>query len=218
MVYILNSFISYFQNVSVTGVWPTLGPVSGGTILSISGRFLNVGSYVSAHLDDLECAINKTQSSSHRLVCITPRATHLLSSGIESAKDPMKIKTLTVTVDGAKRHLAMPFEYTADPVILELKPLRSPWSGGRLLTVHGTHLNAIQAPRITVLFHDRELNSSGCRVLTPSQMECPSPTVDMKAMRDLHREHRSVSIYDSQAPRTSHKVSRFVLFIIEIYI
>ncbi|XP_045114407.1 plexin-B-like isoform X2 [Portunus trituberculatus] len=200
-----------YTNVSVTGVWPTRGPVSGGTVLSISGRFLNVGSHVSAELDHLPCIVNKTQSSSHRLVCVTSRASGLTESGKEGEGLPATVKTLTVTVDGARRTLASPFIYTPDPKILELKPRHTPWSGGRLLTVHGTQLDAIQSPRITVLLHDHVLNSSMCRVLSHDQMECPSPCVNRAVLLAMLRERRGApeAVPEPRAAaRTSHKVSR----------
>ncbi|XP_063883556.1 LOW QUALITY PROTEIN: plexin-B-like [Scylla paramamosain] len=197
-----------YTNVSVTGVWPTRGPVSGGTVLSISGRFLNVGSHVSAELDDLPCVVNKTQSSSHRLVCVTSRASGSWEGGKEGEGLPATVRMLTVMVDGARRSLASPFVFTPDPRVLELKPLRSPWSGGRLVTVHGTHLDAIQAPRITVNLFERVLNSSACRVLSADQMECPSPPLDrdavlaiLEAQDNLRRRRRSRS-------RRSHKIQR----------
>ncbi|XP_066956195.1 plexin-B-like isoform X2 [Macrobrachium rosenbergii] len=203
-----------YTNVSVTEVWPKKGPVSGGTVLSISGHYLNVGSHVSASLDGLPCVVNKTQSSSHRLVCITSRASSLvLTNGDkESSNLPLTVHQLKVTVDSASRVLETPFTYTPDPKVLELKPLRSPWSGGRLLTVHGTHLDAIQAPKITVLLHDRILNSSECRVLAPGQMECPSPPVDRYVLFAILRERRhaippEAHVATAEA-RTSHKVSR----------
>ncbi|XP_042221398.1 plexin-B-like, partial [Homarus americanus] len=211
-----------YTNVTVTDVWPRHGPVSGGTVLSISGRFLNVGSHVSATLDDLPCIVNKTQSSSHRLVCVTSRATASGDSSDEGDGPLRIVRKLTVTVDSAERYLASPFTYKPDPRVLELKPRRSPWSGGRMLTVHGTQLDAIQAPRITVLLQDRILNSSGCRVLGPDQMECPSPPVDRKALLALLRERRDAHDDDDDRrdahdddddnpraeARVSHKVSR----------
>ncbi|XP_071548582.1 plexin-B-like isoform X2 [Panulirus ornatus] len=200
-----------YTNVSVTGVWPTHGPASGGTVLSISGRFLNVGSHVSAKLDDLPCSVNKTQSSSHRLVCVTSRAPVSGDDSKEGDSLPWTVRTLTVTVDGARRTLASPFTYTPDPRVLELKPRQSPWSGGRMLTVHGTQLDAVQAPRITVLLHDQIINSSACRVLGPDQMECPSPTVDRSALQAMLRERRDApeAILNPRAQaRVSHKVSR----------
>ncbi|XP_042222495.1 plexin-B-like isoform X2 [Homarus americanus] len=197
-----------YTNVTVTGVWPTHGPVSGGTVLSISGRFLNVGSHVSAKLDDLPCVVNKTQSSSHRLVCVTSRASASEDGSKEGESVPRVVRTLTVTVDGAHRTLASPFTYTPDPRILELKPLRSPWGGGRLVTVHGTHLDAIQAPRITVNLFERVLNSSACRVLSIDQMECPSPPLDRDAVLAILEAHDSVRRRRRSRNRRSHKAQR----------
>ncbi|XP_076035062.1 plexin-B-like isoform X2 [Oratosquilla oratoria] len=214
-----------YTNISVTSVTPLLGPMSGGTILSIEGRFLNVGSHVSATLDNLPCVINKTQSSSHRLVCITSRAT--LASPVVGAAGGgaeggaaggigLVVRKLKVTVDGAKRSLPSPFTYTPDPTILELKPLKSPWRGGRLLTVHGTNLDAIQAPRMMVMYHDVVLNTTACKVLYRTQMECPSPPVDRETLLALLRNRREAVVDSGELLRTSrdarvkssHKVSR----------
>lgn len=196
------------QNVSVTSVRPTHGPVSGGTVLSISGSFLNIGSNVVATLDDLPCIVNRTQSSSHCLVCVTSRGT-LVAVGVgdeDGETLPRRIRKLKVTVDGAERTLRDPFTYLPDPRILELKPRRSPWSGGRLVTVHGTHLNAVQAPLITVLFQDHILNSSACTVLSADQMECPSPPVDRAVLHALRRERRNIGD-PPYVPLPSHRRS-----------
>ncbi|XP_063589577.1 plexin-B-like isoform X3 [Penaeus indicus] len=193
-----------YTNVSVTGVWPPRGPVSGGTVLSVSGRFLNVGSHVAATLDNLPCVVNKTQSSSHRLVCTTSRA----SGAHEGGEAPVAVRTLVVTVDGARRSLATPYTYTPDPQVFELKPLRSPWGGGRLVTVHGSNLDAIQAPRITVNLFEKVLNSSACRVLSPGQMECPSPPLDRDAVLAILEAHDSLRRRRRSRSRRSHKAQR----------
>ena len=197
--------------MSVSGVWPSKGPVSGGTVLSVTGRFLNVGSHVSAYLDALPCHVNKTQSSSHRLVCVTSR--DMAEAIAKDHPNGRTVDRLLVKVDGAARVLPTPFTYTPDPKVHELKPLKSPWSGGRMMTVHGTNLDAIQAPRMTVLLQERVLNSSSCRVLGPGQMECPSPPVDRQALMALLRERRHIDneVLSPQA-RVSHKVSRYVLY------
>lgn len=53
-------------------------------------------------------------------------------------------------IDGANRTLFKPYVYKQDPTILEIKPLRSFVSGGRMITVHGTNLNIIQKPEMIV--------------------------------------------------------------------
>jgi plexin A len=81
-----------------------------------------------------------TQASSSRITCITSK-----SNG------PKQIKKLTLTIDGANRTLdGNCFNYTLDPTILEIKPLKSFMSGGRMITVHGTNLDTILKPEMVV--------------------------------------------------------------------
>lgn len=103
-----------------------------------------MGSSVSAFLDELPCLVNSSHASGTRLLCTTSR-----TSG------PRTVAQLTVTIDNAKRVLAKnPFSYTKDPTIMEVKPLRSFASGGRLLSVHGTNLDSIQKPQMAVYMDD----------------------------------------------------------------
>ena len=122
--------------------------MSGGTLLSISGQFPTRGTQISISLDNIACQVNKTLSSSQRLVCVTGAY-----EGPLRGQRSHRVSTLTVHVDNAVRNYREePFTYTPDPRVLELKPLRSPYSGGRVITVHGSHLDAIQVPKITGLF------------------------------------------------------------------
>lgn len=66
------------------------------------------------------------------------------------ANIPRSIKKLILVIDGANRTLSSPFVYKQDPSILEIKPLKSFISGGRMITVHGTNLNIIQKPEMIV--------------------------------------------------------------------
>lgn len=192
------------QNVTLTSIWPSRGPMSGGTIVSISGHFLNVGTNITATLDDLTCSVNKTQSSSQRLVCVTSRAGP--SAALTSKAHAQRIiQTLRVTIDDAVRVLPQPFIFTPDPKVLELKPLTSPWSGGRIITVHGSYLDAVQSPQITVLFHERILNSSTCKVVSPALMECPSPPVKRDIVIDLLRDRRS-SLGEEEQPKLTRRL------------
>jgi plexin A len=133
--------------VQLEGVSPSIGPHSGGTQLAITGQFLNIGSKISAFLDELPCFVNATQASSSRLMCIT-----------SPAPSSRPVQTLTLMIDGANRTLSNnPFSYKQDPTILEIKPLKSFVSGGRMITVHGTNLNTIQKPEM-IVYSDSERN------------------------------------------------------------
>lgn len=189
-----------YKDVRLEGLLPAQGPQSGGTQLSILGRYLNIGSSITAYLDDYECAINVTQASSTRLTCVTSAARH-----------PDRIRVLTLSIDGANRtfncqptpvtltlgqqqrrkngnavasaasNVCSIYNYTSDPRIMQIKPLKSFSSGGRMLTVHGTNLDAIQKPEIEVYDEDMiRVNKSTCSVINSNQMECPSPAVNAK--------------------------------------
>ncbi|XP_059620883.1 plexin-B [Phlebotomus argentipes] len=170
----------HYKDIQLLGLTPTIGPQSGGTKLSIIGKYLNIGSSIMAYLDDYVCEINITQASSSRLTCVT-----------SAARGQDHIKTLTLVIDGANRTLACRsnrnydevcsvFNYTQDPRIMQIKPLKSFVSGGRMVTVHGTNLDAIQKPEIEVYANDERVNKSTCFVISPHQIECPSPAVNGK--------------------------------------
>lgn len=209
----------HFKDVQLTGLYPTVGPKSGGTQLSLLGKYLNIGSSIRAFLDEYECHINVTQASSSRLSCITSEATQ-----------PEPIRSLRLVVDGANRtftcknselgqqqqlistsrsyygtyHYNMPpppcsiFNYTQDPRIMQIKPLRSFASGGRILTVHGMYLDSIQNPELEVFLDNERVNKTSCTVINSSQMECPSPPVNLKfqllknavEMKSVHKFER----------------------------
>lgn len=178
-----------YKDIRLHGVHPSIGPQSGGTQLAITGQYLNIGSQITAYLDGYVCTVNLTQASNSRLTCITSRA-----SG------PVHIQNITLNIDGANRTLLNnPFNYTLDPTIMEIKPLTSFISGGRMITVHGTNLDSIQKPEMEVYMHNEKIpiNKSVCTVLNSNQMECPSPAVNHQFYISSSRTSRSVRKYSS---------------------
>lgn len=192
--YTESSVMFSYENIKLQAIYPTLGPVSGGTQLAIGGEHLNIGSSVKAFLDDLPCSVNKTQTSNSRLICITPKANF-----------PHIIHTLTVIIDNANRTLKGDlFNYTADPTIMEIKPLKSFVSGGRMITVHGTNLHTIQKPLMKLYYANEEIpvNHTECKVLSSNQMECPSPAINTKYVEILQATKSQTS-----TPQIAMKVS-----------
>lgn len=203
-----------YKDIKLSGLYPTMGPQSGGTKLSIIGKHLNIGSSITAHLDDYVCHINVSQISSGQLTCITT-----------PARSPEHVRTLKLSIDGANRTLkcgdekksnssngssyhyhshfetCSVFNYTVDPKIMQIKPLKSFMSGGRMMTVHGTNLDSIQKPEIEVYCDDERINKSTCVVLNSNQMECPSPAVNLKfvaSMRHIDRINENMLLEGNQ--------------------
>uniref|UniRef100_A0A182MEQ8 Sema domain-containing protein n=1 Tax=Anopheles culicifacies TaxID=139723 RepID=A0A182MEQ8_9DIPT len=198
--YTMSSVEFRYRDVQLEGLSPTMGPQSGGTKLSIIGKHLNVGTAAVAYLDDYECRINRTQASSSRLTCVTsaarsPEHIRVLTLRIDGANRTLACSTsggsggattgerLRGSTYGAagtyhsRYETCSVYNYTVDPKIMQIKPLKSFLSGGRMMTVHGTNLDAIQLPEIEVYLNDERLNRSTCTVLNSNQMECPSPSV-----------------------------------------
>ncbi|KYN31861.1 Plexin-B [Trachymyrmex septentrionalis] len=187
-----------YKDIRLSGVYPSVGPQSGGTQLAITGKYLNIGSTISAYLDELPCHVNATQASSTRLTCVTSKSGRV-----------RRIHRLTLSIDGANRTLMdNPYNYTHDPTIMEIKPLRSFASGGRMITVHGTNLDTIQKPEMEVYFDNEQLpvNRTVCTVLNPTQMECPSPSV-AKRFVSIRRSERSAATSTLESVRDLEKQS-----------
>jgi len=123
------------------GVTPNKGPKSGGTQLTIIGSHLSIGSSVRVTLKEYPCHVNTSHSTSSRITCTTSPAISNETIG-----------RLQLTIDNAIRVLERNFifRYMHDPVIVEIKPLKSFVSGGRMITVHGKNLDAIQSPEMIV--------------------------------------------------------------------
>ncbi|XP_063990960.1 plexin-B [Diachasmimorpha longicaudata] len=181
--YTESGVLFHYKDIKLSGIYPSVGPQSGGTQIAITGKYLNIGSTISAYLDELPCHVNATQASSTRLTCVTSKSGRV-----------RRIQKLTLSIDGANRTLTgNPFNYTQDPTIMEIKPLVSFASGGRMITVHGTNLDTIQKPEMEVYFDNeiKPVNRTICTVLNPTQMECPSPSIAEK-FANRHRRVRAV--------------------------
>lgn len=206
----------HYKDIKLHGLFPKVGPMSGGTKMSVIGNWLNIGSSISVFLDNYECIVNMTHTSSTRLTCITtasrqPDHVRLLSVRIDGANrtfscldnqsnysygndiynGDLNAKTLASEQYINKNHrsrnisyddkqLCSLFNYTNDPKILQMKPLKSFASGGRMLTVHGMNLDSIQKPELEVFLNEERINRSICTVITKSRMECPSPAINNK--------------------------------------
>ncbi|CAG0917436.1 unnamed protein product, partial [Notodromas monacha] len=172
-----------YRNVEVNGIFPLRGPQSGGTEVVIQGNHLNVGSSVSVSFNGLACKVNPSQTSSGRITCTTSR-----SNG------PTRIESVSVHIDNAVRTLSKnPYNYTLDPVISEIKPLKSFSSGGRIITVHGSNFDSVQTPWMLVRLEDQTtaLNMTACSVRGPTYMECPTPPVNLADLLSRRNEAKS---------------------------
>ncbi|XP_056647195.1 plexin-A4 [Diorhabda sublineata] len=161
-----------FVNPNITGISPKCGPKSGGTMLQITGEYMNAGSNIQAFLDDLPCRILSTDQN--QALCIT------------SASETTTKRKLRMKFDKGDRFLdSMMFEYVDDPVIesaesgvaSQIKVPKGIPAGGIKISVTGRNLAFIQKPQMYV-FYEQKMFISECTVLSNTSMVCLSPVID----------------------------------------
>ena len=97
---------------------PSKGAVSGGTLLKIRGSNLDIGSKAMVYLDEVPCQVDSLQTTPNSLVCRTG-----------FVPEQRVTQNLTVVIDGGVKQLRSPFFYTPDPLVHDIQPLKSFFSG-----------------------------------------------------------------------------------------
>ena len=65
---------------------------------------------------------------------------------------------MTVLIDRANITLhGNHFNYTKDPLIVRVQPSQSFASGGRIITVHGRHLDVVEKPQMIIYMEDSRM-------------------------------------------------------------
>ncbi|KAL7986127.1 hypothetical protein Chor_011293 [Crotalus horridus] len=164
-------------------VIPDRGPLSGGTWISIRGRHLNAGSNITVTIGGQPCAFAGRNAG--EIQCRTPSGQIPGSSAILIHINRAVLSSSDVT-----------YYYTEDPTIQKIDPewsiRRLPalsslgasidlfcllHSGGTLLTVTGTNLATIKAPRIRAKYGSAE-KENNCTVYNDTTMVCYAPSID----------------------------------------
>ncbi|XP_019634101.1 PREDICTED: plexin-A1-like isoform X2 [Branchiostoma belcheri] len=171
-----SSDIFYYRDPRVTGFSPEVGPQSGGTKVLIMGELFDTGGEVTARIgrsgDNMwaPCVVDESSRTNVSVKCQTGRI------------DATGRYTLQVLFDGQSRDAPGKFNYTDDPTVMEVFPLKSFSSGGRQLTVRGTNLRIVQNAGIrvstsTTARRKRQATeaSMSCDIQSDSMMTCPSP-------------------------------------------
>ncbi|XP_006109566.3 plexin-A2-like, partial [Myotis lucifugus] len=130
-------------NPSVLSLNPVRGPESGGTMVTITGRYLGAGSSVAVYLGNQTCEFYGR--SMNEIVCVSPPS----SNG-------QSCVPVFVSVDRARVNNSLKFEYIGDPQVQSIEPEWSIASGHTPLTITGSNLDVIQEPRIRVKFNGKE--------------------------------------------------------------
>uniref|UniRef100_A0A8C8VH56 Hepatocyte growth factor receptor n=1 Tax=Pelusios castaneus TaxID=367368 RepID=A0A8C8VH56_9SAUR len=125
-----------YVNPVITSISPTYGPKSGGTLLTLSGKYLKSGKSREIYVGGKPCTLKSDSDST--VECYTP------AQRIPS-EYPVKIK-IDLAVREAKDH----FTYREDPIVFKIHPAKSFLSGGSTITAHGINLNSVCFPQMVI--------------------------------------------------------------------
>ncbi|XP_015599492.1 plexin-A2 [Cephus cinctus] len=161
-----------FVDPKIFSISPKFGPLSGGTIIRITGEFMNAGSRIEAFIDNLPCSIISAELN--EALCMT------------SASDRKRNGVLKMRFDGGIREYDGFFEYVDDPTIEsvesgvagQMKIPKGIPAGGIRISVTGKNLGFIQNPQMYVYFDDKMFISQ-CTVFSHTNMNCNSPTIEV---------------------------------------
>lgn len=125
-----------FVDPVIHEIFPTFGPKSGNTMLTIRGAFLDTGTKQDVTIGKAPCKIQRLHST--MLTCKTPP--HAVPSK----------QTVKLTVDSVERLAPEQFTYNQDPIINSIQPSRSFVSGGCTVAAHGFFLQSGLQPQMVL--------------------------------------------------------------------
>ena len=176
----------YVPNVTLLQLWPTAGPIDGGTRVTLVGRRLFDTGRVRCQFGHSTAVIAHLFDASH-YVCVSPRPPH---SGVAA---------LRLSLNGQQFYDYTPgntltFGYHATPTLYRVHPSRAPLHGGTTLILVGSALHpaAGSGPRrgmeggIVVRFDDVTLTAGPTSVvgtaLADGTVRCTTPTLSAGAI------------------------------------
>ncbi|XP_020492890.2 hepatocyte growth factor receptor [Labrus bergylta] len=160
-----------FVDPVIHEIFPTFGPKSGSTMLTIRGAFLDTGNKRDIMIGKAACKIQSVTST--MLTCKTP------PHGVPS-KQPVKL-----TVDSVERLAPMQFTYNQDPIINSIQPSRSFVSGGCTVSAHGFFLQSgLQPQMVLTIAQDAEVFHVSCVYgENRTSIQCTTPSLVKLALQ-----------------------------------
>ncbi|XP_004707824.1 hepatocyte growth factor receptor [Echinops telfairi] len=147
-----------YVDPEITSISPSYGPKAGGTLVTLTGKYLNSGNSRHISIGGKTCTLKSVSDSV--LECYTPAQSI-------SADFPVKLK-----IDLANRE-AYSFSYQENPLVVEIHPTKSFVSGGSTITVVGKNLNSVSVPRMIINVHEAEMNFTvACQQRSNSELIC----------------------------------------------
>ncbi|XP_034542521.1 hepatocyte growth factor receptor [Notolabrus celidotus] len=154
-----------FVDPVIHEIFPTFGPKSGNTMLTIRGAFLDTGNRRDVLIGKAVCKIQSLSST--MLTCKTPP--HAVPSK----------QTVRLIVDSVERHAPEQFTYNQDPIINSIQPSRSFVSGGCTVAANGFFLQSgLQPQMVLTTGQDAEVFHVSCVYgENRTSIQCTTPSL-----------------------------------------
>ncbi|XP_060604285.1 plexin-A1-like [Ruditapes philippinarum] len=164
-----------FRVPKVTAIKPSIGPMSGGTLVTLYGHLLDTGKKLNVSIGGKTCRVNDFRDGTININSSTKRVCTTTAGNVN---DQDKALDVNIQFDGANAIISedVAYTYVKDPNITSISPKESFKSGGRTLTIEGDNLHALQRPKIYAVIGNRRLKSEDCtREDDGGVIYCPSP-------------------------------------------
>ncbi|XP_065213438.1 plexin A3-like [Planococcus citri] len=169
-----------FANPEIKSIHPVEGPTYGGTVITITGKNLDVGSSIKVFIGEILCAIFSI--SPFEIKCITEGNSPSPTPSINSTEKHTNITKSDIFVSFDHTYLKSgSFGYfkdnQSDDKGFNLVPKGIP-SGGVEILIHNVNLTMTQE-LLFVIHHDGESFHSPCKIQNDSTttLSCASPRV-----------------------------------------
>lgn len=173
---VISTGVFQFVDPKIVDFTPKYGPISGGTLITITGDYLNAGKRIHAYIGEhLPCNIRAKDKSQY--ICKNVQT-----------KDAQSLK-LRMSIDNATREYGkVLFRYGDDPTIISVATAKNGQeaptcipAGGLDIIVHGTNLKIIQKPMLYVYYQSVLTTHfrSDCNAQSDSVMTCVSPVINI---------------------------------------
>uniref|UniRef100_A0A8C1G7V5 receptor protein-tyrosine kinase n=1 Tax=Cyprinus carpio TaxID=7962 RepID=A0A8C1G7V5_CYPCA len=171
-----------FVTPEITDISPGLGPKIGGTLITLSGKYLDAGGSIMVSLGDRICPVESISSNGTSVVCRSEGA-------VESSDVDVKVLIDESIISATKK-----FRYVVNPEVMTVKP-NCGFRKGSKITIIGQNLDSVSQAVINYKGNNTAPVQTVCVSQgNPNQMECKSPTceestgilsVDLDGAKDL---------------------------------
>ncbi|KAF5904277.1 macrophage-stimulating protein receptor-like isoform X1, partial [Clarias magur] len=157
-----------FVTPVVIDISPIIGPMTGGTRITLTGKHLDAGQTRTVRMGEKICPVESTSNNG------TWSSVVFVSQGVEDLKEV----NVTLLIDQSVISGTKQFSYSESPKVNELKP-NCGFSRGSKIIIMGENLDTVSQTTIYYKPKNSDQVQSVCTgPVSPTQMECVTPACE----------------------------------------